>query len=306
MTQVPMASVGFKKRKNIGAVKQRTGITSTKSAQEVGEHAEAGFAISDGDVKESNLIDAKASSSSSSPHALLNGDGESKIAATFESSGNAMPQSYAGDANNALRQETEANKSNGGIVGPQKAPEFVRMTCRFDYQPDICKDYKETGFCGYGDNCKFMHDRGDYKSGWQLEKEWDDAQARKKKKLEESLKGFDFADGENNKNGGEDDEEENWEIDLDEELPFACLICRDEFKDPVITLCGHYFCSKCAVARHQKNSKCAACSKQTMGVFNVAHKIIKQMAVRDALKNQNKNGTNVCVEIEPKVKGTWE
>ena len=44
------------------------------------------------------------------------------------------------------------------------------MTVRFDYQPDICKDYKETGFCGYGDSCKFVHDRGDYKSGWELDK----------------------------------------------------------------------------------------------------------------------------------------
>ena len=41
---------------------------------------------------------------------------------------------------------------------------------RFDYQPDICKDYKETGYCGYGDACKFVHDRGDYKSGWELDR----------------------------------------------------------------------------------------------------------------------------------------
>lgn len=46
----------------------------------------------------------------------------------------------------------------------------MRMTVRFDYQPDICKDYKETGFCGYGDACKFVHDRGDYKSGWELDR----------------------------------------------------------------------------------------------------------------------------------------
>jgi RING finger protein 113A len=46
----------------------------------------------------------------------------------------------------------------------------VRVSARFDYQPDICKDYKETGFCSYGDACKFMHDRGDYKSGWELER----------------------------------------------------------------------------------------------------------------------------------------
>ena len=39
-----------------------------------------------------------------------------------------------------------------------------------------CKDYRETGIC---DSCKFMHDRGDYKFGWQLEQEWDDAQKAK-------------------------------------------------------------------------------------------------------------------------------
>ena len=47
---------------------------------------------------------------------------------------------------------------------------FVRTTIRIDYQPDICKDYKETGFCSYGDSCKFLHDRGDYKAGWELDR----------------------------------------------------------------------------------------------------------------------------------------
>jgi RING finger protein 113A len=35
-----------------------------------------------------------------------------------------------------------------------------------------------------------LHDRGDYKSGWQLEREWEEIQSRKKKKLEESIKNF--------------------------------------------------------------------------------------------------------------------
>jgi RING finger protein 113A len=35
-------------------------------------------------------------------------------------------------------------------VGPLKAPKNLRVTCRFDYQPDLCKDYKETGYCGFG------------------------------------------------------------------------------------------------------------------------------------------------------------
>lgn len=135
-------------------------------------------------------------------------------------------------------------------AGPLRASTNVRMTVRFDYQPDICKDYKETGYCGCelcpacvarwpsllcspvlalaatsvgqtahaaavlqpcmpggrggtpvpamafagflaacichtphcpppptlpparadGDACKFMHDRGDYKSGWELDR----------------------------------------------------------------------------------------------------------------------------------------
>jgi RING finger protein 113A len=56
-------------------------------------------------------------------------------------------------------------------TGPQRAPAHLRTTVRWDYAPDICKDYKETGFCGFGDSCKFMHDRSDYKFGWQLERE---------------------------------------------------------------------------------------------------------------------------------------
>lgn len=31
-----------------------------------------------------------------------------------------------------------------------RAPAHLRATVRWDYQPDICKDYKETGFCGFG------------------------------------------------------------------------------------------------------------------------------------------------------------
>lgn len=30
-------------------------------------------------------------------------------------------------------------------VGPCKPSANVRVLCRFDYQPDVCKDYKETG-----------------------------------------------------------------------------------------------------------------------------------------------------------------
>ena len=64
-------------------------------------------------------------------------------------------------------------------LGPLRAPKNVRNTCRFDYQPDVCKDYKDTGYCGFGDTCKFLHDRGDYKAGWQIERDWQEKQRRK-------------------------------------------------------------------------------------------------------------------------------
>ena len=69
-----------------------------------------------------------------------------------------------------------------------------------------------------------MHDRSDYKSGWQLEKEWEEEQERKRRRL---LQGFDG-----------DDDDENYEISSeDDELPFACHICRREegFVRPVET-----------------------------------------------------------------------
>lgn len=31
---------------------------------------------------------------------------------------------------------------------------MILFFCRWDYQPDICKDYKETGFCGFGGKYK--------------------------------------------------------------------------------------------------------------------------------------------------------
>lgn len=57
-----------------------------------------------------------------------------------------------------------------------------------------------TGFCGYGDSCKFMHDRSDTKAGWQQDREWD-AQQKKALGTTEERK----------------DEKEAWLLDSDED-----------------------------------------------------------------------------------------
>ena len=202
--------------------------------------------------------------------------------------------------------------------GPIRAPAFIRTTTVFDYQPDVCKDYKETGFCGFGDSCKFLHDRSDYKTGWQQEQEWDEIQKRKKKKLQAKADQQDMAskvpksdtqemlDLISGKSGVDDDDDDDDEVvtghfarsyskglpsqmeqiknvkngglkeayDDVEELPFACNICRKPFQSPVVTNCGHYFCTRCIITSNKKSSKCPICKKQTGGVFNTAHKIL--------------------------------
>jgi RING finger protein 113A len=89
-------------------------------------------------------------------------------------------------------------------TGPQRAPSNVRSTVRWDYEPSLCKDFKETGYCGFGDSCKFMHDRSDYKFGWQLEREMQDGTY-----------------------GASDDDDNKYVISSDEEdLPFKCFLCK--------------------------------------------------------------------------------
>jgi hypothetical protein len=71
----------------------------------------------------------------------------------------------SGGPSPAPRSPLPARTGRCAQVGPVQAPSNVRMINFIDYNPSLCKDYKETGYCGYGDSCKFVHDRGDYKSG---------------------------------------------------------------------------------------------------------------------------------------------
>lgn len=88
-----------------------------------------------------------------------------------------------------------------------------------------------------------MHDRGDYKASWQLEKEWEEEQLKKKNK-----------------------EPQDEPVEEAEES-FDCQVCGNEYKDPVITKCGHVMCEKDAL----KNSKkCPVCKTVTAGAFVVA------------------------------------
>ena len=171
------------------------------------------------------------------------------VTATYISDKTSAPHKYGGDAfaTNEIDGPAGAAAPKTSSFGPIRAPTNVRGICRIDYQPDICKDYKETGYCGFGDSCIYLHDRGDYKAGWQLEKDWEEKQKAKKAAMSERLAaGMD---------PGDVDEDNPFlirdnDLDADEEgLPFACHICRGAFVRPIQTSCEHYFCEPCAVQR---------------------------------------------------------
>jgi len=171
------------------------------------------------------------------------------------------------------RESTIAAEKGTGSHGPLRANTTIRGTFIMDYKPDICKDYKETGYCGYGDGCKFMHDRGDYKSGWELDREWNEKE--KLRKQQEALKAL-----------GEEEESEEEE----DALPFACFICRELFiniPDPVKTRCVHYFCEHCAL-KHYANSKlCFVCNEPTGGVFNIAKEVMTRTKLLKAKEGKD-------------------
>jgi RING finger protein 113A len=122
----------------------------------------------------------------------------------------------------------------------------------------------------------FLHDRGTYKQGWQLDADWNAAQEAKRKRILLGLPEEDEKKG--------DDEEKG--------LPWACPICRQGFTNPIVTNCGHYFCEKCALDAYVKDTKCPACRAQTHGAFNTATKLIS------VLKQRAASGIDPRAEIE--------
>ncbi|PAV83161.1 hypothetical protein WR25_23961 [Diploscapter pachys] len=179
---------------------------------------------------------------------------------------------YKGAAMYGAKVAEDSVKGNASSsyvrMGPVRAPQFLRQTVRWDFAPDICKDYKETGFCTFGDSCKFLHDRSDYKHGWEIERDY-----------QESLK------------SGKVDDDVDYTIHEDEEqFPEECYICGNEFVDPIVTKCKHYFCERCALKSFKKSLKCPVCTENTNGVMN---------AVKPAMfKKKKKAEKQECHEHE--------
>lgn len=155
----------------------------------------------------------------------------------------------------------------------------VRQITVTDYKPDICKDYNETGFCSFGDSCKFLHDRTDYKNSYQIDNEYNNKRklndsnlsyddiARKKLHTLKSFKDDRLKFMQSNKNNTMDVQQQQRNTTTTTP-PDKCYICKQSLTDPIKTICNHYFCLSCAIKYNQQSKLCAICKKPTNGIFN--------------------------------------
>lgn len=246
-----------RRKKNTGVVtasskNNNTGLNTDFTASKYSADRNTTIKSSNDATKQSNWYDENATDALSTKNLL----GSTRVAAPAgETDG-----TYRGLANATtfIEKNPDAPKK---VVGPVKAPTNLRTITVTDFAPDVCKDYKQTGFCGFGDSCKFLHAREDYKQGWQLDKEWENVTKGKK-----VTGGTKIASA--NRDAGEEDSDDD-DAAL-EGIPFACIICRESYKSPIVTKCGHYFCESCALKRYRKDPSCAACGAGTNGVFNGA------------------------------------
>ena len=171
------------------------------------------------------------------------------------------------------KSETDLSKHKiSGTLGPMKVDNTIRAISQIDYSRGICKDYKLTGVCGYGDGCIFLHDRTEYKSSYEIDQEIKKKEAKRLFLLKKEIS---LDDQESKLKNTSDSLKQKEEYDL------ICPICNKTYKNSVITICQHVFCESCALQHYETSKICYICKKELKGIFNNASLIEAKIKAKE-------------------------
>jgi RING finger protein 113A len=139
-----------------------------------------------------------------------------------------------------VKKPTESTPTLGPQRPTNQSANQQKFNVRFDYKADRCKDFKDTGYCGFGDSCIFLHDRSEYKTSWELDAEYEAQQAAKQAISEKPV-----------------------------DYGIVCYICKKNKMDQpkLLPECGHRFCGECIISQLKMKLKCPNCKKSVIGTL---------------------------------------
>ena len=158
-------------------------------------------------------------------------------------------------ANYTLSEEIATNSKYKGNFGPLRAPTNIRVTSRMDHNPELCKDWFDAGYCVFGNSCIYIHDRYDYKTGWEMDRDFEKQERERWRRINDPTY----------------QERPEYEEKLEKfKVDEQCKMCNANYTNPKTLSCGHIFCEQCANKLHDGKGKCLVCKKVLTGVMNNA------------------------------------
>lgn len=133
-------------------------------------------------------------------------------------------------------------KATSCVTGQKQ--KHLYSSASIDYNPSRCKDFHDSGYCSWGDSCIYAHDRTNYKQGWELDREWEEARRKELEAVRVAAE------------------------PQPPTLPPQCAACKAFPTDPVTPEeCDHVFCRGCAVNVFIAVGKCSTCFHAISGGF---------------------------------------
>lgn len=171
----------------------------------------------------------------------------SVITQTFEAEPNPASTAKSADQNTHEENGTRLYASVSICPGDDrktKSSSAINPSHSFDYQQNICKDFRKKGYCRYGDECKFVHER---------EYEFTSQPEHRRNFSIKPAKSQTLPKPTRRPSCGENDTEK-------------CAVCCNPPQNTVRVPCGHLCCEVCFIeSAGQEDSKCSHCSEPIKG-----------------------------------------